>query len=310
VVARDPADTPTEQFVPDFDGVSGEEPDNQQEPVTVAGQQSRDGDVGSGDDPGDGVPADSGRSGGPQLSYPDGHPDESGGPDEPADGSGGEPGPVAGVAVQEQHRPGESPDPGPSPGQVEPMRQIGSPGYIRHAGLGQHGVKGGTARTGVGGVRAPGIAGRGTGTPGGTGSVGGAPGPRRDTWRRAVLVGALVLCTGVAGVLTGFAVVRATADWTVTWGGTEQTGSRRSAPKGSRSATPPQFDRPQYPGRTDSSSPAPSVSASTPTPTASPQPSRSPQPRNTQTPGTPPSGSPTPPAESSPSGTGEPDNGG
>lgn len=335
MVARDPADTPTEQFVPDFDDdVSDDEPDSLREPATPAGDaQSR-------DDPEDDAPAASAEPGperseheetsdAPVTQVPrDADPNESDQPpDPPLTGND-----LSGQSVASNQSVGQSqapnkvrkklPDPKPSPGRAGLTARFASPGSIRPAGPGQNGVVGGAATAVSGSLRVPGTVGRSTGSAGGTASArgaartGGASPVRTGLarayrligWERATVVGVLVLCTTVAGVLTGFAVVRATSDWTVTWGGTEQVDGRRPAPEGSRSTTPPQFDRPRYPGSTISVSPTPSVSASVPGPTGSARPSRSPKPRATPTPGVQPSETPTS-AEPSPSGTGDLGNG-
>jgi len=312
VVARDPADTPTEQFVPDFDAdVSDDEPDSLPESATPAEDAEP-------DDPEDDAPAVSVERR-PERSEHD-QPSDTPGTQAPSESDQPPDPPLAGSDMSGQsdasdqsvgqseapNKPWEkSPDPEPSPGQAGLTARFGSPGSIRPAGPSQNGVVGGAATNISRTVRVPGAVGRSTGSASGTGL---ARAYRLIGWERAAAVGVLVLCTAVAGVLTGFAVVRATSDWTVTWGGTEQADGRRPAPEGSRSTPPPQFDRPRYPGHTNSVSPAPSVSASVPVPTGSARPSRSPKPRTTPTPGVPPSAAPTS-AEPSPSGTGDLDNG-
>lgn len=291
MVARDSADTPTEQFVPDFDDdVSDDEPDSPRETATTAG------DAESSDDPETDAPAEPGpersEHGEPSeivrtQASRDTDPDDS---DQPPDQSLADRD-VSGGPDESVSR-SETPDTPQKklPDLVGLTVRVASPGLIRPAGPGHNGVVGGAART--------------------AGALAGlAHAYRLIGWERAAAVGVLVLCTAVAGLLTGFAVVRATSDWTVTWGGTEQVDGRRPAPEGSRSAPPPQFDHPRYPASTNSVSPTPSVSASAPGPTASARPSRSPKPPRTPTPGVPPSGSPTA-TEPSPSHTGDPGEGG
>lgn len=149
----------------------------------------------------------------------------------------------------------------------------------------------------------------------GSGSNVGAPGVSADStghtvagrstdWRRAVLIALLVLCTAVAGILTGYAVVRATAAWTATWGGNDQAAVQPPAVDPSPSATQGNNDHPQRPWPTVTASPTPSASAGAPEPTGSVQPSRSPKPRTTPTPVNPvPPSSPPATADPTPSGT-------
>jgi hypothetical protein len=270
VVARDPSDTPTEQFVPDFD-----------------------------DDSPDGGPQDSEVSG--ESSEPSGHastgdahgavPTSSAGNDADSPEESEEPG-----DPEEYHRNRDQPG-----GEPQPLRN-------RPLGYDQHGGGSGTRVT----VAVPGTSGDGV-TAVGVGvsrnSTGGRPLTGWFTgWRRGALVGVLVLWTAVAGVLTGYAVVRSTAGWTATWGGNEQVAVRPPAPDISPSTPRDRVDRPQYPWPTGTASPAPSVSARTPEPTRSARPSESPtKPRATPTPGTPrpPTGSPPPTVQPTPSGTEE-----
>ncbi len=334
MVARDPADTPTEQFVPEFDDdVSDDEPDSLRKPATTAG------DAESRDDPADDAPTVSTEPCPEQSEHgisgiqapPD--PDRSGQPPDlplaTSDVSG------QGDALDQSVGDSEVPNlprenlPEPSPSRTALTVRLAKSGSIRPAGPGRNGAGGGTATTAPGSVRIPGTLGRSTSSAGGTGLTGGTASARGGGvggavrtvgastglarayrligWERTAVVGVLVLCTAVAGVLTGLAVVRASSGWTVTWGGTEQVDGRRPAPEGSRSPSPPQFDRPQYPSHTNSVSPTPSASASAPRPTGSVRPSRSPKPPTTPTPGVSPSGSPTA-TEPSPSRTGDPGN--
>jgi hypothetical protein len=121
---------------------------------------------------------------------------------------------------------------------------------------------------------------------------------RPTDWRRPALIAVLVLCTAAAGILTGYAAVRATAAWTVTWGGSDQAAVQPPAVNPSPSATQGGNPDPQRPWPTVTASPTLSAS-DTPEPTSSVQPSRSPKPRTTPT-----SVNPVPP--SSPPGTADP----
>ncbi len=333
MVARDPADTPTEQFVPDFDDdVSDEEPDSLREPAGDAEpSENQEADAPAVSAEPGAVRCEHGESSdiaGTQAPR-DTDPDDSDQPQDPSPAGRG----VSGVpdeSVNHGETPDTPPELEPSPDLAGLTARLAAPNLIRPAGPGHNGVVGGTVTAGAESVRVPGTVARSTGSAVGTALKGGSAsadggavrgGAARTAgalaglarayrligWERAAAVGVLVLCTAVAGLLTGFAVVRATSDWTVTWGGTEQVDGRRPAPEESRSAPPPQFDRPRYPASTNSVSPTPSVSASAPGPTASARPSRSPKPPATPTPGVPPSGSPTA-TEPSPSPTGDPGN--
>jgi hypothetical protein len=261
VVGRDPSDTPTEDFVPDFD----EDLPDEGRPDPDASAESAE----SSDDPGPrgDVPGDVASGGAP--------------PDADSDGTAdwlAEPEPAV------EHHPG--------PGQPSGDSQHG--GVTDQSAAPAADPAGPVLRTGVPAVGVSGTAGNGGGVPGGSAD-----------WHRAALIALLVLCTAVAGVLTGYAVVRATAGWTVTWGGSDQVAVRPPAREPSPSSTRGRIDRPQRPWPTATASPTPSAAA-TPEPSRSVQPSRSPRPRTTPTPVTPAPSSPLPPtAAPTASGTGD-----